>query len=683
MATSKLKGITLEIGGDTTGLDAALKGVNKSISETQGELKQVERLLKLDPSNTELLAQKQELLTKSISDTENKLNSLKRAKEQADENGLRGTEEGKKAYRELQREIAATEQKLESFSESNSKLGENLKKAFAGVAGTIAAVGTGMVALEESTREYRSDMSKLETNTNQAGLNFEKMQNNLTGLVALTDETDSSIEALSNLMQTGFNDTGIEKTLESLSGAIIAFPDTLKIESLADGLQETLATGKATGQFGELLERSGMSLDVFNQGLANATSSAEKQDYILEQLAKTGLADVNASYRETNANLIKLKEEEQKTTQIMAQMGESLEPLIANFKEMANELLVNLQPTFEKVIELFNWMISNKEVILTLLASIVAGIAAFNMVTMIQNMVQAFKAWKVATEGMTIAQQLLNLALKANPMGLLVSVIAAVVAALITLWNTNEGFRNAIINAWNAILDVANKVWGAIADFFMVQIPAAFNAVITFIKEHWQSLLMLIVNPIGGAIQLLYELNPKFKEWVDGLLAKFKEWFGKMKDVGKNLVQGLWNGIIDMKNWIIDKVKGFAASILDGIKEAMGIHSPSRETMKDGMYLAQGLGIGFEKEMPSVIDSITKTVGQVTSAISTSLDLNGMPNVSQRVTSQNYYTTKNYQSTFETVKQPVAVDLVLNETKLGRALVPIFENQQKVVGVRI
>ena len=105
---NRIKGITVEIGGDTTGLDKALKGVNSTIKNTQSQLRDVNRLLKLDPSNAKLLAQKQQLLQKEISETIEKLNALKEADKQAKiqlENG----ELGQDKYDALQREIIETE----------------------------------------------------------------------------------------------------------------------------------------------------------------------------------------------------------------------------------------------------------------------------------------------------------------------------------------------------------------------------------------------------------------------------------------------------------------------------------------------------------------------------------------------------------------------------------------------
>lgn len=108
---NRIKGITVEIGGDTTGLDKALKTVNTSIRSTQSALKDVNRLLKLDPSNTELLSQKQRLLKDAIAATKEKLDSLKVAQEQAKQQ-LENGELGQDKYDALQREIVETEEEL-------------------------------------------------------------------------------------------------------------------------------------------------------------------------------------------------------------------------------------------------------------------------------------------------------------------------------------------------------------------------------------------------------------------------------------------------------------------------------------------------------------------------------------------------------------------------------------------
>lgn len=124
---SRIKGITVEIGGDTTGLEKALKGVNSSIKTTQSALKDVERLLKLDPTNTELLTQKQKLLKDAIASTSEKLETLKEAQKQAKEQLERG-ELGQDKYDALQRKIVETEQELKRLQEQAATTSVTLEK---------------------------------------------------------------------------------------------------------------------------------------------------------------------------------------------------------------------------------------------------------------------------------------------------------------------------------------------------------------------------------------------------------------------------------------------------------------------------------------------------------------------------------------------------------------------------
>ena len=111
---NRIKGITVEIGGDTTKLSKALEGVNKNIKNTQTQLKDVQKLLKLDPSNTELLSQKHKLLADAVKATKEKLETLKTAAEQANQ-ALANGDISQEQYDALQREIIETEQELQNL----------------------------------------------------------------------------------------------------------------------------------------------------------------------------------------------------------------------------------------------------------------------------------------------------------------------------------------------------------------------------------------------------------------------------------------------------------------------------------------------------------------------------------------------------------------------------------------
>ena len=146
MAGGRISGITIVIGGDTKPLQKALKGVNGDIRTTQSQLKDVEKLLKLDPTNTELLKQKQQLLGKAVEQTKDKLDQLKEAQAQMD---AQGVDKSSEAYMGLQREIIETEHSLKELENAAKNSNVVLDK----VAATADKVAGGAQKVAEKTRQ--------------------------------------------------------------------------------------------------------------------------------------------------------------------------------------------------------------------------------------------------------------------------------------------------------------------------------------------------------------------------------------------------------------------------------------------------------------------------------------------------------------------------------------------------
>ena len=339
-----IKGITVEIGGDTTGLSKALGGINREINATQRELREVEKLLKLDPENTDLLAQKERLLGEAIEETKTKLDALKHAEASAQEQFKKG-EISRQQYDKLQREIIATEQKLEkltSEASSNVKALDKIAKSadetadklnkvgdkLAPVTAGVMALGAAAVAAVEGTEELRSDLSKLDQNAREHKVGVDKAREAWEAFTIASDETDSSVEATANLLQAGFTESNLQKAVENLTGAYLRFPDTMKVESLADSLQETLATKQATGQFAELLDRLGIGSENFSKGLAKCKTEAEKQNYALETLSKAGLADTYKGWQENNKELVANKKASLEMQKSLSKLAETVQPLV-------------------------------------------------------------------------------------------------------------------------------------------------------------------------------------------------------------------------------------------------------------------------------------------------------------------------------------------------------------------
>lgn len=190
--------------------------------------------------------------------------------------------------------------------------------------------------LVESTKEVREGLIQIETAAEAVGQTFDETMNaQLRELYSMTGgDLGASLEALSNLLMADFSEDGLAQAVDMLSGAVIRFPDTLKIESLADSLQETLATRDATGQFEELLSRLGVDVESFETALASCSTTAEAHNLVLQTLADEGLADVKESYEQTAANAIALAEAEYNLQMEQAQLATSFVPLKTKITEV-------------------------------------------------------------------------------------------------------------------------------------------------------------------------------------------------------------------------------------------------------------------------------------------------------------------------------------------------------------
>lgn len=283
---SRIKGITVEIGGDTTGLDKALKSVNSSIKTTQSSLKDVSKLLKLDPTNTELLTQKQKLLKDAIGSTKEKLDALKLAQEQAKAQ-LESGDLGQDKYDALQREIIETEQELkrlqEQAIESNAALskieevGDKLQTAGDKISGagqkllpvTAAVAGLGTAAVK-TTADFDTSMSQV-----QATMGITK-----DAMSELNGESVNTVEALRDLAKQMGSETAFSASdcADAMNYLALAGYDT---QEIYDTLPTVLNLAAAGGI--DLASASDMVTDAMS-ALGMETSEA---DTMVDQMSKT------------------------------------------------------------------------------------------------------------------------------------------------------------------------------------------------------------------------------------------------------------------------------------------------------------------------------------------------------------------------------------------------------------
>ena len=272
MAASRIKGITIEIGGDTTKLQTALKGVNTEIRNTQAQLKDVEKLLKLDPGNTELLAQKHRLLGDAVKETKEKLETLKTAAEQA-EKALNDGTISKDQYDALQREIIETENELKRLEEQAnqsatalqkiSATGEKLKDVGSNIEGvgkkllpvtaTVTALGTASV---KTAADFEAAMSKVAAVSGASGKELEDLTAKAREMGSKTKFSASeAAEAMNYMAMAGWKTEDMLSGIEGVMNLAAASGEDLATTSdiVTDALTAFGLSAQDSGHFADVL----------------------------------------------------------------------------------------------------------------------------------------------------------------------------------------------------------------------------------------------------------------------------------------------------------------------------------------------------------------------------------------------------------------------------------------------
>lgn len=674
----RIKGITIEIGGDTTGLNKALKGTNSEIKTTQSQLKDVERLLKLDPKNTELLAQKQKLLSDAIKETNGKLETLKTAEKQAQDQFKQGkiTQE---QYDALKREIAATEQQLKSLedqaSKSNStlqKIGEFGSKAESAgkkllpVTAAVAGIGTASVA---AAMELDDGYDTIITKTGATGQALEELNQVADNVFANLPTTMQNAGTAVGEINTRFGATGdvlegltedfikfaeingtdlnnsigqVDKIMEqwnidmSETGNVLGLitkkgQDTgISVDTLMGSVQQNGATFKEMGlnmaQSIDLMaqfEANGVNADTAIAGLRksikaytdegkstdealrltidgikNAKTETEALAMAQEVFGTKGAAEMSNAIREGRIDLDSLSSSmSDYGTVVEDTFNATLDPwddakiAMNNLKlagaDLGSSLLTTLQPIITKIVDgvkdFTSWFKNlddgTKQMIITI-AGIVAAVGP--VLIFIGKLATGISAITSVLEPLKTVFSQVNTVMAANPIILIVGLIAALVAAFIYLWNNCEEFRQFWIDLWEKIKQVFSDARDGIVKFFTETVPKWLAKLYLDFKEMPGKIWDELVRVVAKIILWGNEMKAKAKEKVSAVISTVRDFFaelpGKIKDeLGKAATNVyLWATELKtkMKNWGKDMISGF----IDGIKYMI---SKVVDTVKD------------------------------------------------------------------------------------------------------
>lgn len=746
MAGNRIKGITVEIGGDTTKLQTALKGVNTEIRNTQSQLKDVEKLLKLDPGNMELIAQRHRLLAQAVSETREKLETLKTAQQQADE-ALRNGTISQDQYDALQREIIETEQRLRSLEEQANQSATALQKIGATgeklqtVGNKISSVGqkllpvTGVVtglgtAAVKTAADFDSAMSRVAAVSGATGSDFDKLRDKAREMGAKTKfSATEAADAMNYMAMAGWKTedmlSGIEGVmyLAAASGEDLAttsdivtdaltafgltagdsghFADVLAAASsnantnvsmmgetfkycapvagaLGFSVEDTAEAIGLMGNAGIKASQAGTSMrsimtnltgDVKLSGAAigdvtiattNADGSMRSLSAILAD-CRGAFAGMTEAEKANNAEALVGKNAMSGFLALMNAAPEDIAKVsgaVNNCKDAAKNMADTMQDNLEGQLtilksQLQELAISFGDLLMPAVRSIVSGLQG--MVDVLNAMPDGVKrvimivALLAAALGpvliiigktlsaigtiMTWAPKLagaisavkgafaaLSATMMANPIAIVIAAIAALVAAFIYLWNTNEEFQQFWIRLWNEIKEVAVQVWTAVSQFLFFAwngirntAVAVWNGIRDFFSGLWTGIKTLFTTVVTAISTFLVGAWNGIRATVMAVWNAISAFLGSVwngiKSVITNVVNGIrtflqsaWNGIRTVITTVMNAIRTVISTVWNGIRTIIS-------TVLNGIRgTVNSVWNGIRNTISSVVNGIKNTV---------------------------------------------------------------------------
>lgn len=483
-----------------------------------------------------------------------------------------------------------------------------LKGALANLAGNVVQSAiSGIQNLAGEAISSSDSLKKFESTMSFAGYDDSQIQTARDSMKDYADKTVYDLETISNttaqLAANGIDDyTGLTEAAGNLNAVAGGNADTFK--SVAMVLTQTAGAGKlttenwnqladaipgASGKIQEALLKNGAYTGNFRDAMEKGQITADEFNQAIMDLGFTDAAQEAATSTDTFEGA--MGNMEAAVTDGLMQIYDAIgSENVMGFISGISDAVSEIVPYIKEAIQ---WLKDNLPTIAPMLATIAAGLGALMVAQQIEQMINAFRSWKTATEGLTVAQRILNAVQLSSPIGLVLAGVTALVAGLVVLWNTNEGFRNAVTAAWQSIQDFVGGAVQSVIGFFsnlgttISQLPQMFsdwlNSVIATVAG-WVSNMaaqaasagsQFVSNVVGFVQNLPYNIGYLLGTVIGSVIS----WVGQMASNAAsagsqfvsnaiNFIQQLPGRVASFLSNVISNVAGWASNMASNASRA-------------------------------------------------------------------------------------------------------------------
>lgn len=452
------------------------------------------------------------------------------------------------------------------FSALTVAAGNLISQGISTVISGVKDLASTLWDMDDATEEYRESQARLNAAFENSDLSTKSAKSAYKELYSIMGETDTAVEAAQQISLLAESEQEVEKWSRLAAGVVGQFGDALQPETFFESANETLKLGEATGAYTQMLEGAGVNVDDFNSKLADCNTEQEKQELLL-RTAESILGGAGEAYRDYAGDIIAANSAQADQTDAMSKIGDAISKLKTQLlnefapaiEDISGEIAefisgIDVDALADGIKNFVDTIIDNGPTILSIIAGIAAGFAAWKITGIVQGVIGALTSLVPALTGATAAQTGLNTAMSANPIGIIITLISGLVTALITLWTTNEDFREAVKGIWEAITGFFTAAWETI--------KGVWDACVSFFQGIWDGITSIfsgVKDALSGWFSDAWEaVKGVFDGWGDffsglwddltGIFSGIWDWF---TGIGEDIINGIKNGISNAWNGLV------------------------------------------------------------------------------------------------------------------------------------